>query len=127
MTDFRACLLLLAPLLLGACGRADPAPETRYTRVDGADVARGQRLLAQYQCGRCHVIPEVPAATGTAGPPLTAWGRRSYIAGQRQNEPQMLQRWLQAPASVVPGTTMPDLGVTDTDARDMAGYLMGLE
>ncbi|KQV91603.1 cytochrome c family protein [Rhizobacter sp. Root1221] len=129
MTDFRPCLplaLLLAPLLLGACGRADPAPDARYTRVDGADAPRGQRLLAQYQCGRCHVIPEVPAAAGTAGPPLTAWGRRSYIAGQVQNEPQMLQRWLRSPASLVPGTAMPDLGVTGTDARDMAGYLMAL-
>jgi len=115
-------MLLCGVLLLAACDR----PDERFTRVPGADTARGQRLLAQYQCGRCHVIPDVPAATGTAAPALTAWGRRSYIAGQLQNEPQNLQRWLRSPRSVVPGAAMPDLGVSEADARDMAGHLMGL-
>ncbi|MET0351781.1 MAG: c-type cytochrome [Rhizobacter sp.] len=119
-------VLLCGVLLLAACERAAERPDTRFTRVPGADPARGQQLLAQYQCGRCHVIPDVPAATGTSAPALTAWGRRSYIAGQLQNEPQNLQRWLRSPRSVVPGAAMPDLGVPDADARDMAGYLMGL-
>lgn len=111
-------VLLCGALLLAACDRAAPVPE--------GDAARGQRLLAQYQCGRCHLIPDVPAAIGTSAPALTAWGRRSYIAGQLQNEPQNLQRWLRSPRSVVPGAAMPDLGVSEADARDMAAHLMGL-
>ena len=109
-------VLLCGMLLLAGCDRSPT----------GADTARGRALLAQYQCGRCHVIPDVPAATGTSAPALTAWGRRSYIAGQLQNEPQNLQRWLRSPRSVVPGAAMPDLGVSEADARDMAAHLMGL-
>ena len=38
------------------------------------------------------------------GPPLTAWGGRSTIAGVLVNEPQTLVRWLQDPPALVPGT-----------------------
>ena len=51
---------------------------------------------------------------------------RGYIAGEVPNGPQMLQRWLQDPQSLVPDTTMPDMGVSPIDARDMAGYLLSL-
>ena len=105
-------MLLCSALLLAACSRTPPVP--------GADEARGERLLAQYQCGRCHQIPGVPAATGTSAPALTAWGRRSYIAGQLQNEPQNLQRWLQSPRSVVPGAAMSRASASETPRSGMA-------
>lgn len=128
MTGLLLPLLLSATaLLLGGCGRPEAAPDARFTRVAGADIPRGRALAAQYQCGRCHVIPDVPQANGTTAPPLTAWGRRSHLAGQLQNEPQTLQRWLRSPPSLRPGTTMPDLGVTEADARDIAGFLMSLQ
>ena len=82
--------------------------------------------MAQYQCGRCHAIPGVEAANGRIGPPLGDFGRRSYIAGQWPNQPAWLQRWLMNPPSLVPGTTMPVLGVGEADARDMAAYLSTL-
>ena len=127
MTGLTLPLLLSgAALLLSGCGRSEAPPDARFTQVAGADIARGRVLAAQYQCGRCHVIPEVAQATGTLAPPLTAWGRRSHLAGQLQNEPQTLQRWLRSPASLRPATTMPDLGVTEADARDIAGFLMSL-
>jgi cytochrome c len=115
---------LLAAVLLGTVACSRPPPDTAFTQVDGADHARGQRLLAQYQCGRCHLIPDVPAADGASAPSLAAWGRRSYIAGRLQNDPQNLQRWLQSPRAAWPGATMPDLGVTPDDARDMAAHLL---
>lgn len=80
--------------------------------------------MAQYQCGRCHAIPGVEAANGTLGPPLADFGRRSYIAGQLPNRPELLRQWIVAPASLVPNTTMPALGVSEADARDMAAYLV---
>lgn len=118
-------LLLLAATALGlaACDRP-PAPDQRFTQVDGGDARRGQQLMAQYQCGRCHLIPDVPAADGRSAPALAAWGRRSYIAGRLQNDPQNLQRWLQSPRAAWPGATMPDLGVTAADARDIAAHLL---
>jgi cytochrome c len=119
----RLALFLLA-LILADCTQV--APDARFARVDGADLARGERLLSQYQCGSCHRIPEVPAAVGRTGPPLAGFGMRGYIAGEVPNGPQPLQRWLQDPQSLVPGTTMPDMGVSPMDARDMAGYLLSL-
>ncbi len=92
-----------------------------------ADGVRGQALLARFHCGSCHHIPGVPAARGDYAVTLEAYGRRSYIAGRVANTPALLARWIQKPASVVPGTLMPDLGVSADDARDMAAYLGTLQ
>jgi cytochrome c len=42
------------------------------------------------------------------------------------NTPENMFRWLQNPPAVDPLTAMPNLGVTEADARDMAGYLYTL-
>jgi len=108
--------------LLGGCGKQDtPRP------VGDGNPARGQRLMAQYQCTACHAIPEVPGAVGNAGPPLDKFGRRSYIAGGIPNTAPNLTRWLDNPQAVKPGTAMPDLGVSPAEARDMAAYLLTLK
>jgi cytochrome c2 len=90
------------------------------------DAERGRRLLTQYQCGSCHVIPGVAAATGRSAPTLAAFGRRSYIAGQWPNQGDALVRWIIAPRSLVPDATMPAMGAGEADARDMAAYLQRL-
>jgi cytochrome c len=108
--------------LLGGCGEHKAAAQ-----ADGGAAARGQRLMAQYQCTACHAIPEVPGAVGNAGPPLDKFGRRSYIAGGIPNTAANLTRWLDNPQAVKPGTAMPDLGVSPAEARDMAAYLLTLK
>ena len=126
----RSAALALIGLGLGLVG-CDAASALR-----GADVGmgvgavelrgnpqNGQRLLAQYQCGSCHLIPEVPASRGVVGPPLTAFGSRSYIAGHIPNNAEALARFIVAPAELVPGTLMPSMGVSNFDARDIAAYL----
>jgi cytochrome c1 len=121
--------LVLATLLLGlglaACGRPE-AGHPRFTSVEGGRADRGKRLASHYQCGSCHEIPGVPSAAARMGPPLAAFGKRSYIAGEVPNTPGMLVRWLQDPQSLVPDTRMPDMGVTEADARDIAAYLLSL-
>lgn len=111
-----AGLACLAGMLLSGCGAG---PDT--------EVERGKRLLAQYQCGSCHTIPEVPGSRGRAGPPLARFGLRSYIAGEIPNRPETLARWIEEPAALVPGTLMPDMGASQADARDMAAYLSALD
>jgi cytochrome c len=113
-------LSLLA--LLAACDTGEQARSS----VAGGDVGRGKLLLAQYQCGSCHRIPDVAAARGEVGPALDSFGRRSYIAGQIPNRPDALARWIVDPASLKPGTAMPAMGVSAADARDMAAYLYAL-
>ena len=95
--------------------------------ADAARLERGQRLLAQYQCGVCHAIPEVPAARGRIGPSLERWGGRSYIAGQIPNGPEALARWIASPQALIPGTLMPDMGVSEADAGAIAAYLLSLK
>jgi cytochrome c2 len=92
-----------------------------------ADADRGRRLLTQYQCGSCHLIPGVAGATGRSAPPLAAFGKRSYIAGQVPNEGDALERWIIEPRALVPLTTMPKMGAGPVDARDMAAYLQRLQ
>jgi cytochrome c1 len=53
-------------------------------------------------------------------------GTRRYIAGRLPNTPNNLIGWLQSPQSIEPGSVMPNLGVTQRDARDMAAYLYTL-
>jgi cytochrome c2 len=109
--------LALAMALLCGCERG-PAP--------GPDARRGRELMAQYHCGSCHAIPGVPAAQARVAITLEAFGRRSYIAGRVPNDDAHLARWLIDPASLVPGTLMPAMGVQPADARDMAAYLRSL-
>ncbi|VWX62855.1 Cytochrome C [Burkholderiales bacterium 8X] len=114
--------------LLAGCGLDDFTERSApYADAPPARVERGRQLLAQYQCGSCHAIPEVPIARADVGPPLTAFGRRSYIAGHLPNGPDLLTRWIVSPSSLVPDTTMPSMGVSAEDARDMAAYLLSLE
>lgn len=110
--------LALAPLLAACSGPPDEA-----RKDDEASAAHGRVLLARYHCGSCHSIPNVPASQGKLAVSLDAYGKRSYIAGRVANEPATLARWIVDPASIVPGTLMPNLGVSPDDARSMALYL----
>jgi cytochrome c len=97
-----------------------------YRPVPGGDPARGRLALTNFGCAYCHVIPGINNGQGMVGPPLTAFARRGYIAGQVPNTADALVRWIENPQSIEPGTVMPNLGVADPVARDMAAYLYTL-
>jgi len=94
--------------------------------VAGGDADRGRKAIAVYGCGSCHTIPGIRTAKGTVGPPLFFWSKRTYIAGQVPNKPDFLIRWIEAPQTIEPGTAMPNLGVSEATARDIAAYLYTL-
>jgi cytochrome c2 len=128
VVNVRKCLVVVAAgscavILLGAC-REDGVVPRQHVR--GGDHARGKRMIVAYGCGSCHVIPGVPAAEGRVGPALTDLAERTYIAGRLPNEASALVRWIRTPRAVDPGTAMPDLGVSEKDARDIAAYLYTL-
>lgn len=99
--------------------------EAAYT-VHGADASRGPDLMLAYGCTACHTIPGVTGANGSVGPPLAGFRHRAYVAGVLPNEPGGLVRWLMNPTVHAPATAMPDLGVSEEHARDMAAYLYTL-
>lgn len=90
------------------------------------DVDRGRHVLQQYACITCHEIPGVVGASVPVGPPLDRMASRSFIAGVVQNTPANLVRFLRAPEQFVPDGAMPNLGVSEQDATDMAAYLESL-
>jgi mono/diheme cytochrome c family protein len=89
----------------------------------GADVQRGRTALSQYACSACHTIPGVTSSSPQVGPPLSGMARRGLIAGRLSNTRENMVTWLRAPQKVDPHTAMPDLRVTEADARDIAAYL----
>lgn len=91
-----------------------------------ADAERGRQALHQYACNACHAIPGVTGSRVAVGPPLAGIGRRQLIAGTLANSPDNLALWILRTQQVKPGTAMPQLGVAERDARDMAAYLATL-
>jgi cytochrome c1 len=120
-----ATLAALAVVALAA-GCADAPPPPPGAAREGYP-ERGAKLIQQYGCGSCHTIPGLDRAEGLVGPPLTRFGARSYIAGELPNNAENLRRWIQDPQSVEPNVAMPNLGVSDIDARDIVAYLYTLE
>lgn len=103
-----------------------PCPGT-YTRSPASrNPTLGRRAMDQYACPTCHIIPGVTGATQQIGPPLAGIASRSYIAGALTNTPDNMVKWLQSPPAVKPRTAMPDLGLAEQDAWDIAAYLASL-
>ena len=120
------CAAIDGRIPLEAVDWADSGDPGYARMVRDGDAARGRRLLSSYGCGTCHVIPGLRDARGRAGPPLTRWAERHFIAGLMLNTPSNLVPWIVDPPSIEPGTTMPALGVTPQEALDMSRYLYQL-
>ncbi len=113
-------LLFLAGLLSGCSGGKALGS---YQVATGGNAARGEQVIVQYKCGSCHTIPGIHNANGVFGPPLNEMALRSIIAGEFPNQPETLVRWLRSPTSMKPSTAMPDLGLSEEQARAAAAYL----
>lgn len=95
--------------------------------MTGGDPHRGRAAITRYGCSACHTIPGVTGATALVGPPLDRIASRSYIGGVLPNTPDNMIRWIENPPGIDKMTAMPNLGVTDGDARDIASYLYTLK
>jgi cytochrome c1 len=127
MTSARACLIAVVVVLgAGACRGNNPDQAVAYAAATGGSAARGRVLIVERNCGACHTIPGVRAARGLVAPPLVAFSRRTFIAGEVPNTPANLIQWVQAPQSIEPRTAMPAVGLSDQQARDVAAYLYTL-
>lgn len=118
-----ACLAAASGLLSGCMGNE---PMGGYQPAMSGSPSHGKALIQSYGCGSCHVIPGVRTARGMVGPPLLYFSRRTIIAGELPNTPANLSAWIENPVAIEPGTAMPNLGVTDSQAHDMAAYLYTL-
>jgi mono/diheme cytochrome c family protein len=106
---------------------AKPRAEVAAGGRPGGNAQAGKRAMDQYACATCHVIPGITGAVKQVGPPLEGMASRSFIAGVLENTTENMVRWLMWPQRVSPITAMPDLNVTEQDARDMTAYLATLQ
>lgn len=110
--------LLLAAALAG-CGQEAASLDVQVR----GDPDMGAAMIGKYGCGTCHTIPGISGADATVGPPLVRYARHAYVAGVVPNTPGDLIRWIIDPQAVDPRTAMPELGVSEDEARDIAAYL----
>jgi cytochrome c2 len=116
------CAVLVAGL--GACGEEAAPPD--HLTVVGGNPGEGHRLIQAYGCGTCHRIDGVRGANGRVGPHLQDYAQRHLLAGILPNTPGMLVAWLMDPPALDPRTGMPNLGISESEARHMAAYLYSL-
>jgi mono/diheme cytochrome c family protein len=100
-----------------------PCDRRRADATEPGDAARGRQALTQYGCHGCHRIEGIVGPDVHVGPPLHDFARRLTLPGARPQTPAQLVRWLREPQAMHPYTAMPDLGVDERDARDIAAYL----
>lgn len=122
-------LLVLLVMMVGfnvAVWGLHRQPTSPRLYVPGADPERGRALITSLGCGACHTAPGVRSAVGNVGPRLDRLKHQIYIAGVVENNPQNLISWIANPKQHDPRTAMPDLGVQDNEARDIAAYLYSI-
>ena len=119
-----ALAIAAALAALSSCqdGRELPA----YPPRTGGNASAGAVVIGQKGCGSCHTIPGIRGAKGLVGPPLLYFSRRTMIAGELPNTPENVVSWIRSPQSVEANTAMPNLGLTDQEARNVAAYLYTL-
>ena len=121
-----AALVVLVVYVFVQTADEGVAVTPRYV-LEEANPRMGPVLIRKYGCGACHTISEMKGARGKVGPALDRISSRAYLAGNLPNTPANLITWIQAPQAVEPGTAMPNLGVTEADARHIAAYLYSLD
>jgi cytochrome c oxidase subunit 2 len=96
----------------------------------------GKRIFMGATCVACHQVAGTTAA-GLLGPSLTRYGERPWVgAGTAENNLENLIQWIRDPQSMKPGALMPGTlrggagmpptGLTDTEVRAVAAYLLSL-
>lgn len=117
------CVVLALSVVSAGCGPRTPKP---VYQVPGGDPARGNMVLETHGCVACHTIPGVKYGHGKVAPPLVDFGKRGFIGGVAPNTPDNLIKWIMNPQSLKPRTDMPNMDVTEQEARDVAAYLYTL-
>ena len=123
MTVRVALILSTLSLSLQGCPRDDVELAESIT---AGKVDRGYRAFRRFGCGSCHEIAGDVTTHGHVGPALDEFALQSYLPGGLPNTPDTLVRWIRFPRQVSPKTAMPELGVSERDARDLAAYLYTL-
>jgi cytochrome c1 len=116
-------LIVIAAVATFGCGSS---VVTQAEQLTGGSVSRGKTAIGKYGCAACHTIPGIEGATAVVGPPLSNIAVRKYLAGHLVNTPDNMIKWIQHPQTIDPKNVMPEMGITDQDARDITAFLYTL-
>jgi len=90
-------------------------------------LARGMQVVSEGACASCHRLRGT-AAAGRAGPDLTHLaGRRMLAAGTLPMTRGAIQGWIAQPRALKPGTMMPPIALSASDADAVSRYLVSLQ
>jgi len=107
-----------------ASASATAMPAERHANAATPDAERGRLALQLYGCRSCHAAPGFLGGSGIpVGPSLAEAGSRRYVAGVLEHDPGALVKWIMDPQRIDPLSAMPDMGVPERLARDIAAYL----
>ncbi len=113
---------------------ADAHEAAGVPEIAGADLGKGRQLLETKGCGSCHVMTGVVALPSSNPPAMDgkAFERAFKLAPDLANArvrmpPSRLVAWLKDPAAVKPDSAMPKIALSDSEVRDIAGYLLTAE
>lgn len=112
---------LLPIVLVAALAGCSKTPAVEP--LTGGNPRVGQQLLERYGCAACHEIKGIAQARSQVGPSLKDIREGSYVGGVLSNSAGNLEQWIMHPRAINPKTAMPELGVSQAEARDMAAYL----
>lgn len=122
----RAIALLALFAVSGALSSCKQPPSSRY--APEPDVREsGLAAIEPVGCGACHEIPGLEWPRGRAGPSLAQFDDYGLIAGAIPNTPENLAAFVRNAPAVKPGSTMPAMPLTPSEARDVAAYLYGID
>jgi cytochrome c2 len=91
--------------------------------VPNGDPDKGKQLIVSYGCFSCHAIGGIREAKGRVGPKLMDIQEQIYIGGVLPNSADSMISWIIHPQQFSPRSAMPDLGVSENQARDITAYL----
>jgi cytochrome c2 len=128
----RAAFLLLLVFAIACGNREQQSASAKQTAAKSASsnprVEQGKTAIAQYGCNVCHVIPGIEGGGGQLGPSLAGIASRPTISqGAVQNTPANLAQFVQDPSTLNPQSSMPPIGISDSESEAIAAYLMTLK
>lgn len=89
--------------------------------------AAGRREFESQACVNCHAVAGT-SAQGRFGPDLTHLASRKTIAsGAAENTSENLERWIDQPDLIKPGSLMPAMHLSQEQIRNVTAYLNTLQ
>lgn len=125
MATGRTARLLPGLAILFCPAACKPVPDERHD-MPVASSERGRAAVRASGCGACHDVPGLSWPKGKLGPALDGFADRTLIAGKLPNRPDILAAYVRDAPALTPGTAMPAMPLTETEARDVAAYLYSL-